>query len=62
MSRYEIREQEPTLLQQQYGVARNVFVVWDTENDAPVPFGRYRTRKRAEARIARMRAREAGAL
>lgn len=59
MSRYEIREQEPTALQQQYGVARTVFVVWDTEDDMRVPFGNCRTRKQAEARIARMEAREA---
>lgn len=59
MSRYEIREQEPTLLQQRYGVARTVYVVWDTELDMRVPFGSYRTRMHANDRLRRLRAKEA---
>lgn len=59
MSGYEVREQEPTDLQRRYGVAKTVYVVWDTERDTKMPFGSYRTRGRAVARIQRMEAREA---
>lgn len=62
MSRYEILKREPTPLQEQYGVARPVFVVWDHDQGRQVPFGSYRTRKQAEDRVARMEAREAEAL
>jgi hypothetical protein len=54
MSRYDIREQEPTEAQQQLGVTGMVFVVWDTRWDAPVAFGRYGTREQAQKRIDRM--------
>lgn len=58
MSRYEIREQTPTLAQEGYGVARKAFLVWDTERDVCVPAGSYRTAARAKERIQRLEARE----
>lgn len=54
MSRYEVREQEPTDLQREMGVTGPVFVVWDTKWDKRVPFGNYGSRERAQHRADRM--------
>lgn len=58
MSRYEIREQEPSELHRLHGVTENVFVVWDTAKDRRAPFGNFPTRARAEAYRTRLEARE----
>lgn len=58
--RYEIQERPPTELARKYGMDYAMFVVWDTELDKSVPFGRFRTRERAETHIARIEAREKG--
>lgn len=61
MSRYEIKEFEPTELQKQYGVSRTVYVVWDNVANMRVPFGSYRTRPHAQDRLRRLEAKEAEA-
>ncbi|OEJ24312.1 hypothetical protein AS594_07215 [Streptomyces agglomeratus] len=58
MSRYEVREQEPSALHRSYGFVDPIFVVWDTERDMRVAFGTFQDRGRAEARMARMAERE----
>lgn len=57
MSRYEIREQEPSEKLREFGFTDPVFVVWDTELDKRVPFGNYRDREHAQRRIDRVEAR-----
>lgn len=59
MKRYEIKVFEPTAIQEQYGVARTVYVVWDNQAAMRVPFGSYRTRARAAERLRRLEAKEA---
>ncbi|MGA4942114.1 hypothetical protein [Streptomyces cinereoruber] len=61
MDHIEIREKEPSEVQRRYGVTGSVFVVWDTKRNMRVPFGSYRTRKAAEARVRLMEQREAEA-
>lgn len=56
MSRYEIREQEPSETARRLGVTQSLFQVWDLQENKRAPFGNYPTRKRAEARIQRMEA------
>jgi hypothetical protein len=60
--RYEIREQEPSadIVRLYPDMAYPLYVVWDLELDKRVPFGNYRERTRAEGRIERLEARDAG--
>lgn len=55
-SRFEIRVVDVSELAQEYGGDDSLLhVVWDKELVRGVPFGRYKTRFRAEARLARER-------
>lgn len=59
MSRYEIREREPSdLAREELSHTGPVFVVWDTWENKRVPFASYTDRERAERRIRRMEERE----
>ncbi|MFE0447366.1 hypothetical protein [Streptomyces fungicidicus] len=54
MSNYEIRVQEPSDVAKSYGMDYPLFVVWDTVADKRVPFGNYRERAGAVARLVRL--------
>lgn len=52
--RYIVRERETTELARSYGQPETMHDVWDTVKDKRVPFGMYRSRARALARIVRI--------
>lgn len=54
-TRFEIRTEKPNALALEYGQNYPLHIVWDNERARGVPFGRYRSRNRAEERLARER-------
>lgn len=56
--RYIVRDRKSDELARRHGQPETMFDVWDTVEDKRVPFGSYRTRARALARIVRILERE----
>jgi hypothetical protein len=54
VSRYEIREHDTSALAREMGFGETIFLVWDTEENKRVPFGRYADRAAAQRRIQRL--------
>lgn len=57
MSRYLIKEEQPSEKARSYGIDYPMYVVWDTVAGKTVPFGRHRDRDRALTHIERLESR-----